>query len=352
MKTFKTSLLAASLALFAPIASSCVEYDAPPEHRLVQPEGGSFIAGQPVELRFSEPVKADTLRFNVWPDVRDIENEIPNDASPLVADCNSACDDLVVELAEDRTSASLTFNPDTLGRPGVPLLLEVMPGLSDAEGNDTGVSDLIAIKFRPPDERFNEEPVEFQDGVYILVAQVTQPLPATLTLVSDVQVAESGEFRLAGAEGDAIGDAPKNTSDPTKIVVDETPGGWAAHATGFVKLQDGKRFLRSDTFTVELPLVGLIVRLSGVRLDAEITTSDETGNDKIEGTLSYEKLELVNGDRKNEYEGGNTALVAEWVPPELAPTGHPLVCGDLCGIVAGVCDPPESFPGEGFCAVE
>ncbi len=327
----------------------CQAYDAPPEVSVEQPEGGSFTAGQPVRLQFSESIDPSTLSVNVWEDVRDIEGEIPGDAQPLVDSCSSDCTDLVVTVDESGRAATLQFDPETLGKPGVPLLLEVLPGLADDLGNDTGASDIFAIKFRPSDDRFNEEPVEFEDGVYILVAQVTQPLPATLTLVSDIQVTEAGEFRLAGAEGDEIDGAAKNTRNPEEIDVDVTSAGWTAYASGFIKLEDGKRFLRSDPFNVELPLAGLVIRLSGVRLDAEITRPEETGHDRIEGTLAFEKLELINGERVSEYEGGNTALIADWNAPDIAPPGHPEVCGDLCGAVTGLCEPPADFPGEEFC---
>jgi hypothetical protein len=330
--------------------AGCTAYDAPPESTLVLPEGGSFAAGQPVRINFSEPIDPDTLRVNVWPDIRDIENEIPSGAEPIIDNCGGDCGELLVEVSDDRRHAMVTFDAESLGKPGVPLLLEVLPGLADDLGNDTGAAEMFAIKFRPSDDRFNEEPVEFQDGIYILVGQVKDPLPATLTLVSDVQVDEAGEFRLAGAEGDEIQGAPKNTRRADEVTVDTTSQGWTAYATGFVKLEDGKRFLRSDPFNVELPLAGLVIKLDNVRLDAEITRPEETGNDRIEGTLSFEKLTLVNSvGGETEYEGGNTALIADWSAPEVAPEGYPEVCGNLCGAVTGLCEPPGDFPGEDFC---
>lgn len=329
-----------------------MEYDPPPVADLQLPEGGAFQEGESMILTFSEPVDPASVQLRVWPNQRDIENEIAADAEPFVDSCGAddSCGDLETELSEGDTKLGIAAGGD-LGKPGQPLILELLPGLADLEGNTTGASRTWDVQFRSGAGE-NVDPVAFDDGVYVVLAQVEDPLPAVLTLVSDIRVLEDGRFALAGAEGDEINGAPKNTRDPENLVIDETDQGFTAYATGFVSLDDaGKRLLETEPFDVTLPVGPLEVRLKEVRLFAEIVKNDETGMDRLDGTLSFSSLTLVNGDRESPQEGSSTALIADRVPEELIPAGTPQMCSDLCGAVElGLCEPPEDFPGEEFCA--
>lgn len=330
----------------------CQEYDPPPEVTLVQPEDGAFNPGDTLTLAFTEPIDPDTLTVTIWPDVRNIEGEIPQDADPAIGECRrdlSPCGDLTLAVSDDRLSASLSFDPDGLGASGPPLIIDVLPGLEDREGNATGAHTYRDFQFRGG-EVVNTEPVDFQSGVYIVVGSVKDPLPAVLTLISDIKVLPSGEFKLAGAEGDPIdNDTPNNTDDPELLEVDESDLGWTAFISGQIILEDGKRLLETQPVQVNLPLGPVTVQLDDVRLFGEIVKNDE-GNDSIEGTLSYSGLVLVNGPRETPYEGGASAVSADFVPANLAPQGHPVICETLCGaVVEGLCEPPADFPGETFC---
>ena len=339
------------LASLLGLTAGCEAYDPPPTASLVQPEGGAFTPGEPVRIEFSEPVVEETVRVRLWPNVRDIENEITAGTEPIVDLCTpgSRCGDLGVSLSPSRKVLTLMFEDD-LGKPGRPYIIDLLPGLRDDAGSDTGVSRRWDMQFRASG-RFNTEPVEFDDGIYIVLAQVDDPIPAVLTLISEIRVHESGEFVLAGAEGDEINGAPKNTRDPENLIVDETDQGWTAYATGFVNLtDDGKRLLESDAFDVVLPVGPLEVHMDQVRLFAEIVKNPQTGKDQLDGTLSFESLTLRNGENTSEQAGGSTALIADFVPPGLEPAGHPLLCSDLCGaVIEGLCEPPDDFPGEMFC---
>lgn len=342
----ETALLAATTLLVG-----CAEYDPPPEATLQQPEEGAFAPGDPVNVRFSEKVQKPTVAFRVWPNERTVENEIPDGVDPLVDRCGvgETCGDLTVKLVKGKR-AQLIFDGE-LGTPGRPLVIELLPGVTDETGNDTGVSRYWDLQFKTA-ETENTEPVEFDNGVYILLAQVEEPLPAVLTYISDIRVLEDGRFALAGAEGDEINGAPKNTRDPENLIVDSTDQGYTVFTTGRVQVtEDGKRLLETDPIELTTPAGPLDVRLSQVRLFAEITKNPDTGKDMLNGTLSFEELTLVNGENESEFDGGSTALVADFVPPDVEPDDHPEICGDLCGSVAelGLCEPPEDFPGEGFC---
>lgn len=348
-KTLAALLATASLTA----VSGCDNiYDPPPDATLVQPAGGAFTPGDVVQIAFSEPVKADTVNVRLWPNVRDIENEIAEGTEPIVASCGvgETCGELSVSLSRDRKLLTLVFDGE-LGKPGRPYAIELLPGLSDDEGNDTFAPYMWDMQFRAVG-RENTEPVEFDNGVYILVAQVDKPLPAVLTLISDVRVLESGEFVLAGAEGDEINDAPKNTTNPEDLVVDVTDQGWTAYTRGFVTItDDNKRLLESESFDVQIKVGPLLIDMTAVRLFAEIVKGP-SGKDRLDGTLSFESITLHNAGRSTTLEGTSVALVADYVPPELAPEGHPVLCENLCGAVTGKCEPPDDFPGEQFCPSE
>lgn len=348
---FRLSPLAAALLV---CCVSCEEYDPPPEANLIQPEGGAYSEGDTIEIEFTEPVVEESLRFQVWPNERDPENEIVDGTKPLVDECGAdeTCGDLTIELVDGGSKAHLILEGE-LGTPGRPLLIELLPGLRDAAGNDTGVASTWDIQFKAA-TGVNTEPVEFDDGTYILVAQVNEPIPTVLTLMSHLKVLEDGRFALAGAEGDEINGDAKNTRNPENLVVDETSQGWVAHAVGYVTLaEDGKRLMETDPFDLVLPVGHLVVELEQVRVFADIVKNPDTGKDRLDGTLAFESLTLRNGDQSNNQPGGSTALIADFVPPEIEPEGIPKLCENLCGIVVeGYCEPPEDFPEPAFCETE
>lgn len=337
-------------ALCALISAGCQEYDAPPRASLVLPAGGAWQEGDVVELMFSEPIKVETLKMKLWADVRDIEGQLPQGATPLVADCAvGACADVTVTLSEDKQRLTMALPKETLGKAGPPVLLQIMEGLEDEEGNPTGSAPLFTLQFRSALDCDNAEPVPFDSGTYILGGSVTKPVPAILTLISDVKVSEDGTFALVSAEGDEYPGFAKNTTNPDELFVDNTELGWTLFVKGKVCLRGEQRLLQTEVFDVRIPLGSLIVTLRQVRLVAEIKKGETSGKDTIDGTLSFEGVELDNGRRVTSFEGGNTPLFGAFVPPEKRPAGTPELCGDQCGVVIGLCEPPEGFPGEIIC---
>ncbi len=339
--------LAASLLL---LLSGC-RYDGPPDVTLVAPDGGAFVSGDPLVLQFSEPIDAATLLVRVWPAVRDGEGDLADGLTPKLQDCTpakvrcTASDVLLV--ADDGLSAELRLDPGGLGKADVPAILEVAAGLADEAANATGQPSYFDFLFRRT-RTPNDGPVAFDQGVYLIVAEISEPLPAVLTLLTDLRVREDGVVALAGAEGDEINGAPKNTREPKDLIVDVTPEGWAVFAGGFVSLASGERFLQSDPFDLLLDAGPLDVAISGVRIDAKVVKT-EAGVDRLEGTFSFEKFLLDPGPNGFEYPAGSTSFVADRVPDEDVPAGTPEVCGALCGAVIGLCTPPEDFPPPGLC---
>ena len=341
------TILAASLSLAA-----CA-YDPPPEVSLDIPAEGAFRSGDPLTLHFSEPIDPDTLAIRVWSSERDAEGELPDDAAPLQGTCRLAdapCGEADLTLSEDATSAEVVLARDTLGAPGLPLILEVTDDLTDAGGASRGIPEWFDVQFSPRRQP-NTEPVSFDDGVYVIVAEIDDPVPAIITLVTDIRVIPDGSLALAAAEGDPIGEAPKNTSDPAQLKIDDTENGFGLHAWGFVQLNDGERYIDTDPIDVNLSL-GLTLVIHDVRINGVIAHDEELDADRIDGTLTFSGLTLNPGENEASYPAGNTSFTAARAPDSLVPEGTPRVCGDLCGAVTAQCEPPFDFPGDAMCTTE
>ncbi len=335
--------------LLAALLFAC-EYVPPPSVVLVAPEQGTFESGDPVQLRFDQPIEAATLAVSIWPDERTVENELPASSKAHVSNCRptkSPCGDLNLELSKDRKTATLTFDPEGLGRPDVPLLLEVAAGLKGSEGAETGTNVFFDFQFRPVEA--NVEGLTFEEGTYIIVGVVEQPVPAVLTLITDIRTRADGRVVMVAAEGDEVEGEPKNTHDPTKLFVDDTDMGFALFVGAQLRVAEdtGERFLESDPFQVVLALGSVNLTIHETRLTGKIIEVE--GHDQIEGTMSFSSVELANGvSEPFSFPAGSTTITGIWVAPEDIPENSPTVCGDQCGAVTAQCEPPEGF-NEGFC---
>ncbi|MBR58728.1 MAG: hypothetical protein CMH54_12000 [Myxococcales bacterium] len=325
----------------------------PPTHvKLVQPETGSFFVEDPVELEFDNPVIAESLAISIWPGERDLEGEIPTDVEPHRSDCqiDSPCSGLAIQLTDDRKRAILEFDPTTLGKPDVPLSIEVQAGLESGSAASTGTSSWFDIQFKPIDDELPPDvDITFDSGHYVVMAQTTSPLPATLTLITDIQVRSDGKTAVAAGEADEIEGAAKTTMDPTELFIDTTDQGFVLHMTAKISLEPEGRFFETDPVEVVIRLGPIIVTLKGVRLTGIVVTNDDTDKDGIEGTLSYTGINLSTNSTTHDYEAGNTTFSAIYIDPDLVPEGAPSVCGDLCGAVPSQCSPPDGFPSIGIC---
>lgn len=363
MSGFTRSLFPLTLcALTLLQACSSFVYDPPPEITLNRPQKGTFDATMPVTLTFNEPVDADSFVFDLWDPILTVEGEIPKDATPLVSGCSiakSPCGGMDVSVTpitdgDKVTGMSISMPARGIASPGSTVVMQVLEGLADTEGNTAGASSFFNLQFSAPEGgRFNVDPVPFQNGTYIYSAVITDPVPAVLTLISDTVVMPDGRFYTAGGEGDEINGAPKETTNPMDLIVDPTDQGWAAHIAGFITLtEDGDRLLETDPVDLFLPTAPLYVFLNGVRMNGKIV-KDENGDDRLNGSLSFETLELRIGELDAKpiiYDGGSQDLVGIFVPDADRPANHPFVCGDQCGAIIGNCVPPADFPASDVCA--
>lgn len=351
MKRTSKALL---LAMVVVMGGMGCDYDPPPEPLLQQPEGGSFEAGDPVIVSFSETIAKESLAIRIWPAERDGEQNITPETKPKVDTCrlaDASCQGLTMELAKDERSVTLQLDPEGVGKAGSPLILEILAGLKDKAGRKTGVSRYFDFQFVPAPEPAAVE-VPFEDGVYVVLGEIKQPIPAVLTLISEIVALPDGRVALAGAEGDETGGAPKNTDDPRFLVVDSSELGFTVYATGILYEDQGTRFLKTDPFDIHILQGGIVIDLFGVRLNSTVVKHPDTGSDRLEGTLSFEKVSVVLGTVVADYPAGATAFAANKVPAEFLMEGVPSVCGDLCGAVPDQCAPPDDFPPAGFCDTE
>lgn len=232
-------------------------------------------------------------------------------------------------------------------------------------GNDTGTSDWYDFDLTPPgadtaetedlvnaDMAETEDPVEFEQGVYIISANLGEPIPTPLTFVSDIVVSPDGRVAIVGADGDAIEGAPRDTQDPDQLFIDSTEEGFAIFQTGTMTVFEGEMFIETDPFNITMSVGPITMDIQNmVMMGIVAPDPDNTSHDRIEGTLTYESAELsTGGSQTSTYEGSALAFSAPFVPPEHVPAGTPSVCGgDLCGAVTGHCDVPAVFPPEGIC---
>jgi len=361
------------LLVLASAALGACSYDAPPETLFQQPDGGVFKSGDPIVLHFSEPIDPQTLSIRIWPGPRTLEGDIPTDDSPLLERCTPAmgtCGNAQLTVYEtlwdgDESqalsgeglassaviSARLQLDPQHLGKPNQPLLIEVEKGLADAKGNRTGVATVFDVQFLPKTTTPSGEPIPFQNGAYIIVSTLKEPIAGlVITLISDVASSEDGVIAIAGADGDENEGAPKNTSNPDEMHVDDTERGFTMYATGQLSQFGGDRFLETQPIPMVLSLGAIHLTLNDLVFSAKVTAHSESGNDRLEGTLSYSALTLEIGGEPVDYEAGSSAFVGHFVPTEDKPAGMPSVCGDLCGAVPVQCNPPTDFPPPGVCA--
>ncbi len=333
-------------------------YEPPPTPSMVQPDGGIWREGDPIELAFDHAVVPRSLAVRVWPLARDGEGELLPGTQPLVGPCTveHSCEGLSMEVSEDGLHATLHFEGDA-GKPDVPLTLEVLPGLCTPRGGCTRRSFWFDFQFAPlADARRPDRPPDadarewLEPGTYILVGTLDSPVPGVvLTYITDVAVLPDGSVAMAGAEGDEAPGYPKDTTDPAVLHVDSSSDGYTVYATGQVRQTPDGVFLETDPFAIEITQGPLGISLQQVRMSAKVV-DDGAGHDRLEGTISFEGAVLHTGDKDFSYEGGSTALVGVFAPPEVAPPNHPRVCGDLCGAVTGQCHPPADFPPPGFCS--
>lgn len=344
----RTSAIIALALAASWLVAGCTTFDPPPEVELPLPEAGIYTVGEPLTLTFSEPIVASTLAVRVWratPEELTLEDEFVDGLTPLQPECKAGatCAEATLVLADDRMSAVLTPTGEAFTKVKVPFRLEVLAGLEDDAGRRSKAATFFDFQFAPGGE--STEEITFTDGVYLLTALITYPVKVPLTMYAEIRVHSDGDFRLLGAKGKNKEGTAKNTADPAEIGLDVTGNGFGVFVLGTVSANDGEVFLQTVPQDLKFEFSGLPVSLDQLRFNGTVVKNPETGQDRIEGTISYSGITIPGVTTPP----GNTSFVADLFADEFKPQGLPSMCGDLCGEITSQCNPPEDYPGDGWC---
>ena len=352
--TMKRDAWATTLLAVALITASCAKYEAPPEVHLVPPEAGVYVAGDSLDLEFSAPIDPATLVIQVWSGERDVEFEMTA-TEAILKNCTVAtapCGSTELSVAEDGMSATIQFSVDDLGKADVPYVLEVTDALTDVDGVRRGTSAWFDYQFKPgvPSGPPPEEPVDFTDGYYVIVAEVDEPMPSVISLVTHIIALDDGSIALVAGEADELPGAPKGSLDPTELIIDVTDQGFAVFGKGVLYESEEGRFMETDPFQVNISILGLQIILNDTRLTGKLIKNEETMEDTIDGILSYSGITLIGVTGEENYPAGSTQFDGVYVKEAEVPDGAPHLCDGLCGALTAQCEPPADFPGAEFCA--
>ena len=355
--TITKHLLLACILGFCALLLGCTKYDPPPVPELPLPDLGTWEVGQSLLITFSEPIAKDSLRLKVWPagpEDRTIEGATVPGVVPALDSCTvKSCGASALELAADGLSATLSLKEPVFGKAKLPWILEVETGLADPAGRATGAPYEFEFQFAPASRCGGNIDVEFEAGDYLLFSQIEQPAKVALIMFADTKVLSDGRVSFVGSKATNIEGAAKNTSDPDELMIDLTEKGFAIFVNGCVSVDDdtGELFMSTDPLDVELSFGPIKVILAQLRLTGTVSKHPETGNDRIEGTISYSELvlDLGSGD-PFKYEPGNATFYMDKMNAEQRKEDAGDLCGDLCDQITAQCTPPEDFPEPDFCA--
>lgn len=358
MKTFH-SLAVAALTL-APL-SACDEYNPPPKISMIQPANGFWIESMPIELRFSESIKPESLIFDIRPRIFDREGDFPADVPPILEGCRatqSTCGDLSLALSEGNTRLTITQNDAFKEYEGRPLILVVRGGIQDLDGRTGKLDKLFSFQVNPS---ATGEPIdiELETGVMTLAASL-EPigLPVWLRLVVDFAFdRENGRFKAIGTYGQHIQQTPQlppNYAHPDGFQPVLDANNWAITFDGtVVKQREGQYFFESKPFDVSIVLFNTIpITLSGFRVQGTFEPGNNVdGRDYASGTLS------TSGGSFGSPPTSLDAITTSWEgigfhANEIA-AGLPRVCSeDPCAAVrpvGGDCQVPSPWDPSDYC---
>jgi hypothetical protein len=364
------------LALAVLVASACT-YDPPPEVVLDGPANGHFVIGEPIVLRFSEPVRKDSLVISVWPgqkDLYNVEGELAPGTQPVLKECTaftSPCGEdggVKVSFLGDRSVAHLQVAPGGLGPAGQPLVLEVLGDLSDDAGNRKGVSrrfdfqiveslwdpfaDVVEEETRG-DDVILAEPLNTYEGPVLMHADFTSPIKLSQQFYCDLNVNQTtGQFVLLLTDADPIEGAPVNTSDPYELLLDQGDEAFIFVIHGQVSVdEDGELVFEGEP-------VDLIQTIGPIHFELRSMVTagriDESGDiARWDGTLAVKEVYYEVNGQGTIYPADQANFEVFQLLEDQIPEGLPDACDDNpCTTVGGRCDLLPVWPPPSVCPDE
>jgi hypothetical protein len=409
------ALLAAALLVLPVAFVACQTYIAPADPQLLENTTGALrYAGDPVDITFSKMIDPTTLVFNVYSGSTEAGNY-----TKVLADCRlGAATEAVcgttkltyVAMSEyatvDATGQPVTnlrplltvqFDAADVGKPGVPLTLEIADGLKGYDGHPRTYPWQGSVQFFPKipgggddDDDATDtsgpgddddtggtgdtgddddtggsdtgpviDPIDFDDGVFIISGTVKIGTFTTyLRLITDIKVTPDGRAALVATMGtyDQAGGAARDTNIPEEITVNTGPTGFTIFSEGTLTDQNGTRFLVTNKTDASVQAaVGIRVNLYGLQINASVAKNPATGKDRLEGTIAYQKLEIIvgSGEPTKVNTPGNEAFKpADWITPARVPQTPAqscveTTCGDVIPANCTVSTP--NWPSGKFC---
>jgi hypothetical protein len=212
------ALVALGAALFTP---RCAEYEPPPKPYIVGlQEGVLSDPTQTVVIKFTKPVKPETLRARIIRLETDVEGNLyDEDADPntqvdvLVPfpyerklvdedgdEIDPDADKTISELSEDHTTLSL--KPIATLPTGPRLALVIDAGLSDTEGHVVRDRQRLTFGYKFSCTATTRS-ANFLEGTYFMLVDVKKPLSVQVQLFAQFKMNEDGTFRAQFTNGGA-----------------------------------------------------------------------------------------------------------------------------------------------------
>lgn len=383
------SILLASLAIGV-LAAGC-NYDPPPDVIEFACEDNRCVLGEPIVLRFSEPVKASSVAVIVWPGEKntyDLEGRRLDTVQPLLERCgveDSPCgtnDGVVLTLDCAGVTLSMDAAEGALGPLNRPLVLEIASTLEDDAGRklnvsrsfdfqvvrerwdpfaDTGggtpdagggASDAVDEDVPPP------EPLGVMEGPHLFYTVVFVPglnVDLAQQFFCDIQVNQiTGEYFAVMTDSDPKSGAPLNTSKPEELYMDLGVEGFVFLTKGTIQSSATGLIFDSDPFTLELTIGPITFALRDAEIRGSISTEEGTGLSRWDGTMAVRELflDLPTGPQTHGNRQDNFQIVQ--LTPEQVPDGLPHVCTENpCAALQGPqCTVPHEdadWPPAGVC---
>ncbi len=352
-------------------------YDPPPDVTLDGPANGLFVAGEPIILRFSEPVSMDSLEIRVWPGQKDlysVEGKLMGGVNPILDTCTAftspcgAGDGVVLSFIGDRSEALLNPSEGSLGPLGQPLVLEVTGALSDGSGHTKGVSRFfdfqivesrwdpfadVVVEDSTAGEVTDVEPLNVWEGPVLMHADFTSPIKLSQQFFCDLNVNQmTGDFVMLLTDADPYDWAPKNTNKPEELFQDTGDESFIFIIHGVVTIDaKGEKVFESEPVTLVQNIGPISFELRDMVTAGHI---DETGDlARWDGTLAVKEVYYEVNGQGTTYPSDQANFEVFELLPEQIPENQPYVCDpDPCSIIAGRCDLLPVWPPPAVCPDE